>query len=74
MNFVDINNLSKINYTIIANNHILNTILMFIMTKITGLEYNEFVIRIPNLIFYLIYIIYAYRISKLYKNKWWCKF
>lgn len=70
MNFVDINNLSKINYTIIANNHILNTILMFIMTKITGLEYNEFVIRIPNLIFYLIYIIYAYRISKLYKNKY----
>lgn len=53
----------------IANNHLLNTIFIMLLTKITNLRFNEFIMRIPNLIFYIVYIIYTYKISKLYKNK-----
>lgn len=70
MNFIDINNIKQLNYSVIANNHILNSFLIFLIKAVTRLEYNEFIIRIPNLVFYLIYIIFTYKISCLYKNKY----
>ena len=62
---------SKINnIAFVANNHLLNTYLIKFLTILTGIKYNEFLIRIPSLIFYIIYIIYTYRLSHLYKNKY----
>lgn len=58
------------NIDFVANNHLLNTYLIKFLTILTGIKYNEFLIRIPSLIFYIIYIIYAYKISHLYKNKY----
>lgn len=56
-------------YGITANNHLLNTILALFFNFITQSHYNVFVIRIPNLMFYLLYIFYTYKISALYKNR-----
>ena len=58
------------NIDFVANNHLLNTYLIKFLTILTGIKYNEFLIRIPSLIFYIIYIIYTYRLSHLYKNKY----
>ena len=58
------------NVDFMANNHLLNTYLIKFLTFLTGIKYNEFLIRIPSLIFYIVYIIYTYRLSHLYKNKY----
>ena len=60
-----------LNLQLIANNHLLNTILIQIIVSVTKIKYNEFILRIPNLIIYLIYLYYSYKIStKLYKNSY----
>lgn len=53
---------------LLANNHFLNTLFIMIITFITKVSFNEFIIRIPNLAFYIIYIIYVYKLSCLYKH------
>ena len=68
LNFVNHNEFARLD--IIANNHLLNTFLIKLITYIPNTEFNEFIIRLPNLIFYIIYIIYTYRLSKLYKQKY----
>ena len=59
-----------LNLDLIANNHLLNTILVQVIVTITRMEYNPFILRVPNLIIYLIYLYYSYKISKLYNNKY----
>ena len=50
-----------------ANNHLLNTILLKITTPIFGLS--EFSLRIPNLIFHLVFLFFSYKfLKKYYKN------
>ena len=57
---------------LIPNNHILNTLLISILTNITGLKYCDFLIRIPSLLSYVFYFIISYKISKNYKNNFLC--
>lgn len=54
----------------LANNHLLNSFCISIMNLIFGMRYNEFIIRFPNLMFYLLYFIFCYKLSLLYKNKY----
>ena len=51
-----------------ANNHILNTLLTFIFSKILG--YSPFVLRMANLVFIPFYCYFAYKISNTLKNKY----
>jgi hypothetical protein len=44
----------------LANNHFLNTILIFISSTIIGEPYSEIAIRLPNLLFYIIYFCFSY--------------
>lgn len=57
---------------IFANNHILNSFLISVVQLISKQYYNEFIIRLPNLIFYIFYLIFAYLLSKKYKHKYLC--
>lgn len=46
-----------------ANNHWLNTVLIGVLDRITGIEYNEYIIRLPIFCFFVIYlagILFAY--------------
>ena len=45
----------------IANNHWLNTFLIWITEKITNIHYSEFMIRLPILSLYAVYLITALR-------------
>ncbi|MBD5416207.1 MAG: hypothetical protein HDR50_00680 [Desulfovibrio sp.] len=47
----------------VLNNHPLNTILIYILEVVSGDRYNDFIIRLPNLIFYGFYCYGAYLIS-----------
>lgn len=54
-----------------ANNHILNSFLIsFVQFFAKGIRYSEILIRMPNLIFYVIYLIYAYKLSNKFKHKY----
>ena len=55
---------------ILANNHLLNSFFISIVDRVANEPYNEFLIRLPNLIFYLLYIIFSYKICKDYKHKY----
>ena len=48
----------------IANNHWLNTFLIWITEKITNIQYSEFMIRLPILSLYAVYLIAACRALK----------
>lgn len=50
-----------------ANNHLLNTFLIRFFTNITGLHFNELVIRLPNIIAFGLYLWIAHRM--LIQNK-----
>ncbi len=50
----------------LANNHPLNSFLIYITSFI--FPYNEFAIRLPNLIFLLIYLISSIKISKVFSS------
>lgn len=52
-----------------ANNHIINTIMIAVLDNLCKIEYNEFIIRIPNLIMLVFYFIGSYMISKDEKHK-----
>jgi hypothetical protein len=46
-----------------ANNHPLNSLLIYLSSTLIGLAYNEFVIRLPNLAAYALYLFAAVRFS-----------
>ena len=56
--------------TNLANNHIINTIMIVVLDKIFNLPYNEFIIRLPNIIMSLIYFCGCYMISKDEKHRY----
>jgi hypothetical protein len=49
-----------------ANNHILNTLLTWLVTRIAGTS--ELALRLPNLLFYLLYLVFSFRIFRRYAN------
>ena len=49
----------------IANNHILNSYLMYLFQNI---GYSELILRLPNILFGLIYLLVVFQISKRTKN------
>lgn len=51
-----------------ANNHILNTALMIVFTKLFGVS--EFVMRIPPLLAHLVFLYYSAKLVKNLSNKW----
>ena len=57
---------------ILANNHILNTFFISMINMISGKEYIEFLIRLPNIIFYAIYIVFSYKLANKYKSNYVC--
>ena len=56
--------------TILANNHYLNSFLISMVDLITGIKYNEFLIRLPNIFFYFVYLLFSYKVSNKYKHKY----
>ncbi|MDR1317476.1 MAG: hypothetical protein LBK13_11455 [Spirochaetales bacterium] len=46
------------------NNHILNSLLIRFVCFITQTKFNEFFIRLPSILSYCVYIIFAYRIAR----------
>ena len=56
--------------TILANNHYLNSFLISMLDIITGIKYNEFLIRLPNIFFYIVYLIFSYKIASKYRHKY----
>jgi hypothetical protein len=46
------------------NNHLLNSILIRFVCFITQTQFNEFLIRLPSILAYCVYIIFAYRMAK----------
>ena len=54
----------------LANNHILNTMMIFLFDKIFGAKYNELVIRMPALISFAVYLYGSYYISKTHKLRY----
>ena len=51
---------------ILANNHVLNSFLISCVESISKIKFNEFLIRLPNLICYIFYLIISYKLSKNY--------
>lgn len=51
----------------LLNNHILNTLMIKIFVFLTDLRYTEFIIRLPNIICYIVYIVFSWFFSKHFK-------
>lgn len=63
-NLFDIRTLYHLFKSSLANNHWLNSFLIFLIIKITHVEYCEFLIRLPQLLFLLLYMtgaVYGWR-------------
>lgn len=54
----------------LANNHIINTLMIAAIDNLCNLSYNEFIIRLPNIIMLVFYLIGSYIISKDEKHKY----
>lgn len=54
----------------LANNHLLNSFGISILNTLFHANYNEIIIRIPNVISYLMYFVFAYLITKDNKYKY----
>lgn len=54
----------------LLNNHLLNTIFIYILDLVSGDRYNDFIIRLPNLIFYGFYCFGAYLVSSKLKFRY----
>lgn len=54
----------------LANNHIINTILIAVSTRLFNIPYNELIIRLPNLIMMVLYFIAGYIFTHEKKNKY----
>lgn len=48
------------NYDGRANNHLLNTVLMWVIDRLSGIHYDEFVLRLPNICFGVGYCIFCF--------------
>ena len=55
--------------TMYANNHILNSFLISFFIRIIPIPYCEFIIRLPNIIFYVFYLYFAYKLCLKYEHK-----
>lgn len=64
VNFFDVNVIKDLYYNSLANNHWLNTFLINVVERLTGIEYNEFLIRLPSLSFFVIYLCYVWLLFK----------
>lgn len=53
-----------------ANNHIINTLMIAVVDNLCNIPYNEFIIRLPNIIMLIFYFISSYMISKDEKHKY----
>jgi hypothetical protein len=54
----------------IANNHPLNTLLIYLTTSITHIKFNEFIIRLPNVSAFFVYLLLAYKVSATQKYRY----
>ncbi len=52
-----------------ANNHPLNSLLIYLFSSLTGIYYNELIIRLPILLFYALFLGIAIKISTLFEKK-----
>lgn len=50
-----------------ANNHPLNSLLIYLTSSITGQKYNEFIIRLPSIFAFCLYLFSSYKVSRLCK-------
>ena len=57
---------------VLANNHMLNSFFIAIVNNIANVNYVEILIRLPNIIFYAIYLFFAYKFSNQYKARYLC--
>lgn len=55
---------------VLPNNHLLNTFFISVLNCLFDAKFSEFLIRIPNLFFYLVYFYFGYKICKKYKSKY----
>ncbi len=53
-----------------ANNHILNSFLISVIQFFIHKEYCEILIRIPNLLSYILYLVFSYKLCSKYKGKY----
>lgn len=54
----------------LANNHIMNTIMIVVADRLSGISFNEFIIRLPNIIMLIFYFLGSYMFSKDEKHKY----
>ena len=59
-----------LNKTTLANAHILNSFMISCFNTLFNASYNEFIIRIPNILFYIVYLVFSYMITKDTKYKY----
>lgn len=57
---------------VLANNHLINSFAIALFDKIFHTEYNILIIRLPNLLSYIVYFVFAYLISKKYRHNYLC--
>lgn len=57
-------------YKNFANNHILNTLLILLFDNICNIPYNELIIRLPNIIMFIFYLIGCFLFSRNNKHKY----
>lgn len=51
----------------LANNHPINTLLIYLSSHFSGESYNEFIIRLPNILAFGVYLFISYKLSKVQK-------
>lgn len=54
---------------VLANNHLLNSFSVSVIQFIFRIKYSAFLIRLPNLISYVVYLVFAYKFAKKYRYK-----
>ena len=57
---------------VLANNHLINSFAIAFLDKIFHTQYNVLIIRLPNLLSYIVYFVFAYLITKKYRHKYLC--
>lgn len=58
------------NEGVLANNHILNSFFISMFNALSKVKYNEFIIRFPNILFYIVYLYFAYKICENNKYRY----
>lgn len=53
----------------LANNHLLNSFFISFIQQFFSTKYNEVLIRMPNVLSYIVYLFYSYKFSKEFKYK-----